>query len=77
MFELYLIDSIIELCVESEKGITEKMLKIAMNGVNPLLRADAVNQLLAQNKIEICKQGSQLLFRIKDNNTTKGLFMIS
>ncbi|CAG2117973.1 unnamed protein product, partial [Medioppia subpectinata] len=53
------------------------MLQIAMNGVNPLVRADAVNQLLAQNKIEICKQGNQLLFRIKDNNTTKGMIVYS
>ncbi|CAG2123316.1 unnamed protein product, partial [Medioppia subpectinata] len=28
-----IMNNIVELCVESEKGITEKMLQIAMNGV--------------------------------------------
>ena len=68
-----MIDSIIELCKESEKGITEKMLQMAMTGISPLVRANAVNQLLAQQTIEICKQGTQLLYRIKEQtNAQKG-----
>lgn len=68
-----LIHSIVELCRESEKGITEKMLQIAMSGVSPLVRANAVNQLLAQQTIEICTQGTQILFRIKEQtNAQKG-----
>jgi hypothetical protein len=66
-------NSIVELCRESEKGITEKMLQIAMLGVSPLVRADAVNKLLAIGKIEICKQGIQLLYRIKEESKAKGL----
>jgi hypothetical protein len=68
-----LFNSIVELCRESEKGITEKMLQIAMLGVSPLVRADAVNKLLAIGKIEICKQGIQLLYRIKEESKAKGL----
>ncbi|XP_054153478.1 DNA-directed RNA polymerase III subunit RPC6-like [Oppia nitens] len=64
-----IMNNIIELCMDNEKGITEKTLQIAMTGVNPLVRADAVNQLLGQNKIEICKQGIQLLYRIKDKTS--------
>lgn len=67
-----IMNNIVELCVESEKGITEKMLQIAMSSVSPLIRANAVNQLLGIGKIEICKQGLQLLYRIKHNNKAKG-----
>jgi hypothetical protein len=49
------------------------MLQIAMLGVSPLVRADAVNKLLAIGKIEICKQGIQLLYRIKEESKAKGL----
>lgn len=50
------------------------MLQISMIGVSPLVRANAVNQLLGQQKIEICKQGTQLLYRIKEQTKNqKGL----
>lgn len=61
------------MCQENEKGITEKTLQIAMSGVSPLVRANAVNQLLKTNKIELFNQGSQLLYRLKDPGKTKGI----
>ncbi|RWS04479.1 DNA-directed RNA polymerase III subunit RPC6-like protein [Dinothrombium tinctorium] len=57
---------ILELCKENERGVTEKMLQGSMPSADPMLRANAINKLLKQTKLEIMKQGTQLLYRLKD-----------
>lgn len=56
---------IMELLKENEKGITEKTLQIAMSNVDNKIRAKCINGLLAKSKIEILKQGNQLLYKLK------------
>lgn len=65
---------IIDLCQESEKGITDRMLQISISGLNssPLVRADAINKLLASGSIEICKTKDQLLYRTKKQLKSRG-----
>ncbi len=63
---------IIDLCKEIEGGISEKTLQIAMSGVSPLDRANAVNRLVSAGKLELCKQGTQLVYRIKESGSLKG-----
>ena len=41
-------------------------------GVDSETRAAAMNKLLAEGKIELCVQGSQPLFRLKDHEKNKG-----
>ncbi|RWS24315.1 DNA-directed RNA polymerase III subunit RPC6-like protein [Leptotrombidium deliense] len=57
---------IVDICKENERGVTERMMQLAMVGVDPLLRAKAINNLLSQSKVEMMKQGSQLLYKLKD-----------
>lgn len=59
------IGKILDLLKENEKGITEKTLQIAMSNVDNKIRAKCINDLLAKSKIEILKQGNQLLYKLK------------
>lgn len=58
-------NQIIQLLEENERGVTEKTLQIAMSFVDIATRAKIINELLAENKIELLKQGSQLVYKLK------------
>ncbi|KAI1295569.1 DNA-directed RNA polymerase III subunit RPC6 [Halotydeus destructor] len=59
---------IIDLCKIKASGVTDKMLQKEMADVPVLERANALNSLLADGKLELFKQGTQLLYRLKDSD---------
>ncbi|XP_064485508.1 DNA-directed RNA polymerase III subunit RPC6-like [Ornithodoros turicata] len=62
---------ILELCEANPTGITDKIVQLQCPGLEASKRAEAVNKLLSQGKIEILKQKNQLLYRLKDPDTEK------
>lgn len=55
------------MCTEIEIGMNENAMKLAMSGVaTPLERANAINKLISMGKIELCRQGNQLVYRLKE-----------
>lgn len=58
-------NQIIQLLEENERGVSEKTLQIAMSFVDVGIRVKIINDLLAENKIELHKQGSQLVYKLK------------
>lgn len=57
---------IIELLTENEKGLNGKSLELATSNVNVNMRARVINELLAEDKIELFKQDNgQLIYRIR------------
>lgn len=64
---------LVELCRASRNGLTEKNLGKEMCDVAPEMRVLAINKLLSEGKIELCKQGTQLLYRLKEPDKNKNL----
>ncbi|XP_074598390.1 RNA polymerase III subunit F [Brevipalpus obovatus] len=57
---------IIELLTENEKGLNGKSLELATSNVNVNTRARVINELLAEDKIELFKQDNgQLIYRLR------------
>ena len=54
---------ILELCHENLKGITEGHIKEDHPEFLPNVRMKVINKLLATGKLELCKQGSTLVYR--------------
>lgn len=72
---LELEDRILELCTANEKGITEQTIITDQPSINVETRKKALQRLLSVGKIEVYKQGSSLIYRLKTNvgtSSTKG-----
>ena len=54
---------ILELCHDNVKGITERHIKEDQPELSPIVRMKVINKLLANGKLELCKQGSTLVYR--------------
>ena len=55
---------ILEMCHSSPKGITERHLKEDQPELTPTIRMKIINKMLASGEIELCKQGSNLVYRL-------------
>ena len=54
---------VLELCLNNLKGITEKTIREDHPELSPNVRMKVINKLLASGKLELCKQGSTLVYR--------------
>ncbi|XP_053213467.1 DNA-directed RNA polymerase III subunit RPC6-like [Panonychus citri] len=50
---------------DNEKGITDKTLGTLMESIDIAVRAQVINDCLAAGKIELLKQGKQLIYKLK------------
>ncbi|KAI6646806.1 MAP kinase phosphatase with leucine-rich repeats protein 3-like [Oopsacas minuta] len=57
---------VLELCHENLKGITERHIREDQPDLAPTIRMKVINKLLANGKLELCKQGSTLVYRLKE-----------
>jgi len=64
---------IIQLCVEYPKGINDAVIQNELPDLDVKGRASAINGLLVAGKIDIFKQGTGLLYRLKDKAAADGL----
>ncbi|CAH1791664.1 unnamed protein product [Owenia fusiformis] len=61
---------ILELCLGSVKGVTDQQLQTLIPNISPTQRVTAVNKLLQNGKIDLMKSGSQLVYKVKDPDST-------
>ena len=54
---------VLELCRSNLKGITERHIREDQPDLTPTIRMKVINSLLASGKLELCKQGSTLVYR--------------
>lgn len=62
---------IIQMCQENPAGITDKLLQTELPTTDINYRVSVLNRLLSQGKLEILRQGKQLLYRLKDPDAAK------
>lgn len=55
---------ILELCKAQESGISEAELAKVMSTTEPMSRMQAINLLTADGKIQICRRGSELVYKL-------------
>ena len=55
---------VLELCRSNLKGITERHIREDQPDLTPTVRMKVINSLLASGKLELCKQGSTLVYRL-------------
>ncbi|CAG0883286.1 unnamed protein product, partial [Darwinula stevensoni] len=63
---------ILELCTEFPKGVPDKVLQNDMPLLDAKERVNAINRLLAKGKIDLFKQGTELVYRQKAATVLKG-----
>jgi len=66
-------EKIIQLCGEFPKGINDAVIQNEIPDLSVKQRATAINNLLATGKIDIFKQGTNLLYKLKDKSLVDGL----
>jgi len=66
-------EKIIQLCGEFPKGINDAVIQNEIPDLSVKQRATAINNLLATGKIDIFKQGANLLYKLKDKSLVDGL----
>jgi len=59
---------IIQLCAEYPKGINDAVIQNEIPDLDVKQRATAINNLLLTGKIDIFKQGTSLLYKLKDKS---------
>jgi len=64
---------IIQLCAEYPKGINDAVIQNEIPDLDVKQRATAINNLLLTGKIDIFKQGTSLLYKLKDKSLVDGL----
>jgi len=66
-------EKIIQLCGEYPKGINDAVIQNEIPDLDVKQRATAINNLLLSGKIDIFKQGANLLYKLKDKSLVDGL----
>ncbi|XP_013783845.1 DNA-directed RNA polymerase III subunit RPC6-like isoform X1 [Limulus polyphemus] len=62
---------IIQLCQQNPNGVTDKLMQAEISGTTVKERAHGLNRLLSQDRLEILKQGKQLLYRLKTSDNSQ------
>lgn len=63
-------DAIMELVVAYESGISEAELSRTMSSTSVQLRMNAINALTDEGKVQLCKRGSDLIYRAVTSKTS-------
>ncbi|XP_076360581.1 RNA polymerase III subunit F [Tachypleus tridentatus] len=69
--EIDLETRIIQLCQQNPNGITDKLMQAEIPGTTVKERAHGLNRLLSQDRLEVLKQGKQLLYRLKTSDSSQ------
>uniref|UniRef100_UPI0035902986 DNA-directed RNA polymerase III subunit RPC6 n=1 Tax=Myxine glutinosa TaxID=7769 RepID=UPI0035902986 len=61
---------LLSLCEQLPHGITDQVIQNDMPHLDPQQRASAINRLLSQGKLDLLRNNSGLLYRLKDTQAT-------
>ncbi|XP_022106168.1 DNA-directed RNA polymerase III subunit RPC6-like isoform X2 [Acanthaster planci] len=59
-------ERILEMCKDEAKGVADAFIRQQLPHIDAQQRVKAINRLLSLGKIDLVKQGSELLYRLKD-----------